>query len=192
MPEFELTFPPEESEFLKSVYGKASTILEYGSGGSTLYAARETSANILSIESDRAWARSLNKVLEENAVDPARAQVQWVNIGKTRKWGYPADHTGWRRYPNYVLSPWEDGFDPDVVLIDGRFRRACLAATMMLCRRETTVLFDDYASREAYHKVEAIAKPVEIVGRLARFQVSPVSGPAPDFAAMVRWFFKPN
>jgi hypothetical protein len=192
MAEFELTFPPDELVFLKTEYDKASSILEYGSGGSTVYAATETKAKVLSIESDKAWAKSLEGTLAERKVDPTRAKVQWVNIGKTKKWGYPADHSRWRNYPNYVLTPWEDGFAPDVVLIDGRFRRACFAATMMQCRQATTVLFDDYSSRETYQKVEALVKPTEVVGRLARFEIKPSMIKSPDFAMMVRWFFKPN
>lgn len=192
MAEFELTFPSEELVFLKAEYDKASSILEYGSGGSTVYAATETKAEVLSVESDKAWAESLEATLKERNVDPQRAKVQWINIGKTKKWGYPADHTRWRNYPNYALTPWEEGFSPDVVLIDGRFRRACLAATMMQCQKETTVLFDDYSSRETYQKVETVVKPTQVVGRLARFEITPNMIQNRDIAMMVRWFFKPN
>ncbi|MEM7720617.1 MAG: hypothetical protein AAF222_15575 [Pseudomonadota bacterium] len=192
MAEFELTFPDEERTILKSAYQSASTILEYGSGGSTVYAACETEAQVLSIESDRKWCADLNKLLETRGVDPARARAEWVNIGKTKKWGYPEDGRRWKNYPEYVLRPWDEGFDPDLVLIDGRFRRACFAAVLMGCKRDTTILFDDYSSRETYQQVENFLKPVEVVGRMARFEATPASVPHDAFLTMVRWFFKVN
>ena len=192
MAKFELTFPPDEREYLKKWYGNASMILEYGSGGSTVFGACETDATLLSIESDKAWTDELNTVLAEKGVDPARARTEWVDIGATKKWGYPRDHTHWRDFPDYVLKPWEEGFAPDLVLIDGRFRRACFAATLMMCENDTTVLFDDYSSRKTYQQVEALIKPVEIVGRMARFEVSPGLDIGRHFPMIVRWFFKLN
>lgn len=192
MAEFELTFPDEECAILKSAYQKSSAILEYGSGGSTVFAACETKARVISIESDRTWSVNLNKLLASRSVDPARARVEWVNIGKTKKWGYPEDARRWKNYPDYVLRPWEDGFDPELVLIDGRFRRACFAAVLMGCKRDTTILFDDYLSRQTYQQVEKFLKPVEVVGRMARFEATPNSVPHADFLTMVRWFFKVN
>jgi hypothetical protein len=54
-PSFVLTFGAEESECLCRHYEAAGTILEYGSGGSTVLAA-ELGRTVFSVESDKAWA----------------------------------------------------------------------------------------------------------------------------------------
>jgi len=74
-----------------------------------------------------------------------KAHVHHADIGPTRAWGYPSQNDRVQSYHTYALSVWDrrDFQDPDLVLIDGRFRAACLAAVKMRARRPTTVLFDD-------------------------------------------------
>ena len=57
-PSFVLTFGPAESDFLCRYYEAADTILEYGSGGSSVLAA-ELGRTVYSVESDKAWAERL-------------------------------------------------------------------------------------------------------------------------------------
>jgi len=73
------------------------------------------------------------------------------------------------------LGVWElDGFcNPDVVLIDGRMRTSCLLSVILKAKKKTLVLFDDYSEREYYHIVERIIKPIDMVGRVAIFEVDP-------------------
>lgn len=186
----EYTFPLDEGELVAREYAHASSILEYGSGGSTVLAARSTNAEVLSIESDKKWAQNLTSFLKEKDLGSNRVKVHWANVGPTGKWGYPSDQSRWRRYPLYAFCPWED-FDisPDVVLIDGRFRLACLAATMVFAKKPTTVLFDDFVNRDAYHSATQFIKPTKTVGRMAKFEVEPRGKDATEFATMVRWFF---
>lgn len=184
------TFPPAEGELVAREYAHAGKILEYGSGGSTVLAARSTNAHVLSVESDKKWVENLNSFLKDSGHAREKVRVHWANIGPTAKWGYPADQSRWRRYPSYAFCPWEEfKFSPDVVLIDGRFRLACFAATMMLTKKPTTVLFDDYSTRDAYRAVESFVKPVQIIGRMAKFEIKPNKGNGVDFAELVRWFF---
>ncbi len=186
----EFTFPADEGELVAREYAKASNILEYGSGGSTVLAARSTNARILSIESDRVWANNLTNFLEQERIGTDRVVVHWANIGPTGKWGYPKDQSRWRKYPSYALYPWEKcEFSPDVVLIDGRFRLACLAATVMFAAKPTTILFDDYYQRNVYQTAEKVIRPVQSVGRMAKFEIEPLKQDAQEFATMVRWFF---
>lgn len=186
----EFTFPPEEGELVARQYANASEILEYGSGGSTVLAARSTNARVLSIESDKKWAQNLTGFFDHLGIEKDRATVHWSNIGPTGKWGYPIDQSHWRKYPAYALSPWEKyDISPDVVLIDGRFRLACLAATMAFATKPTTVLFDDYTIRKVYHAAEKFIQPVQVAGRMAKFEIEPMGRDAAEFATMIRWFF---
>ena len=182
-------FPDEVKAFVQDRYRKAACILEYGSGGSTVFAARETTARILSIESDRKWAADLVTYLAAEGIDRAGVEVRVANVGPTGAWGRPNETRHWTKFVDYPLLPWQDpDFTPDLVLIDGRFRLACLAATMLHCKRPTTVLVDDYGRRR-YRQVETLLPVAEHVGHMARFEVTPKAWSNEDFLRMIPWFF---
>ena len=173
-----LTLPPDEEECLRRHYAGARVILEYGSGGSTLVGASAPGRLVLSVESDPDWAMSLQADIDAAKL-PSPALVWHVDIGPTGAWGRPVDGTAWQRFHRYALSIWDQAFfrHPDVVLIDGRFRAACFAAVCLRIAQPVTVLFDDYGERENYHKVEVLARPDEMAGRMAVFRLSPGAVP---------------
>lgn len=166
--------PEAEAARLRECYAQAQVILEYGSGGSTELAASLPGKLVISVESDRAWARDIRKKLRASlALSPSI--VHFVDIGRTGTWGRAVDSSGWQRYHEYPNSVWDAPFfrEPDVVLVDGRFRTACLMTVMMRTRKPVTVLFDDYLNRPRYHLVEEIAPPLAIIGRMAEFRIEP-------------------
>ena len=170
---FEITFPEAVKAFVTEVYGGAETILEYGSGGST-FVALDRGATVTTVESDPLWSASIARSLAHHF--PAGGwRVHWADVGPTKMWGVPVDRSAARLWPLYALGVWDKPWftHPDVVLIDGRFRPACLIATLMRAERPVTVLWDDYANRPEYHWVEDILRPVGTVDRMARFEVTP-------------------
>lgn len=172
----ELTMPEAEAAVLRHAYEQAGTILEYGSGGSTVLASELPGKRIVSVESDPDWTQMMRDWFEEN---PGLSAVEMVHadIGPTKDWGHPEDESTWRRFPAYPLKVWDSGLAPDVVLVDGRFRIGCALATAFRTARPVTLLFDDYADRRPYHRVEEFLGQPEIVGRMARFEVSPMPVP---------------
>ena len=170
----------------------ASVVLEYGSGGSTVLAADRTD-RVMSVESDADWLSTMRAWF---AAHKPRADVvlHHADIGPTGKWGMPAGARAFRSFPGYALEIWDHpGFShPDLVLIDGRFRPACLLATAFRIARPVTVLFDDYADRPAYHGVEAMFRPVALHGRMAEFHLKPTVLPAAQLAWIMGWFLKPQ
>jgi Glycosyl transferase family 2 len=186
---FDLTFPRKEARLVRRSYAQAATILEYGSGGSTLLGAR-LGKTIVSVESDGAWAA---RMTGELAAFPG-ASVHHVDIGPTGKWGMPTRPRYHGRFHRYSLSVWDrpDLGDPDLVLIDGCFRAACLVAVLLRARRPTTVLFDDYEGRPHYHGVEKLARKEEVVGRMARFVVTPGTIPPEMLTEVIGWFSDPR
>lgn len=183
-------FPEPVKAFVQERYLAAECILEYGSGGSTVFAARETRARVLSIESDRKWAANLTAYLAREGLSRPDVVVKWADIGPTRDWGVPRDARLWGRFQRYPMLPWQDPeFAPDLVLIDGRFRAGCLAATLLHCKRPTTVLIDDYANRKGYHIVEALVPITRRIGHMACFEITPQAFSNQDFAQMLPWFF---
>lgn len=188
----ELTLPPEAAELLRMEYDRATVILEYGSGGSTLLAAEMTGKQVFTVESDRGWINMMRAWL---AAYPPLSQVEihHADIGPTKKWGHPKDETYWRRFIGYPLSVWDrpDFIHPDVVLIDGRFRVGCFLATLMRITRPVTVLFDDYTGRKPYAVVEEFFKPTGFADRMARFEVEPRIPTSSEFGRWAALMQKP-
>lgn len=168
--------PADEQSLVRKSYEDASVILEYGSGGSTVLAAEMDSKTIYSVESDRKWARKMKRWFNENPpASDTEVNVHWVNIGTTKKWGFPTNGDNWTRFPRYPLSIWQsEGFKhPDVVLVDGRFRVGCALATAFSISRPVTLLFDDYSNRPRMHAAEEFLEKPELVGRMAVFRIEP-------------------
>ena len=187
----ELSFPPEEGEVLRATYGPTKVILEYGSGGSTILASEQPGKLVFSVESDRNWAIRLQAEIDARDL-PSPAHLYHVDIGPTGDWGRPVSPDVWTRFHRYPLVIWDEPFfrQPDVVLIDGRFRPACFMAVVLRTRKPVTVLFDDYTTRPVYHSVEEFITPSEIVGRMAVFEVAPRTWDASEATALMDHFFR--
>ncbi|PTN03344.1 hypothetical protein C8N32_103187 [Rhodovulum imhoffii] len=186
----ELTFPEEVRSVVEETYARAQSILEYGSGGSTLLAAR-LGRKVRAVESDAAWAEQMTACLAREAPG-ADARVLHCDIGRTGKWGRPLNARNMEAFYRYPLEVWdgEDFSPPDVVLVDGRFRVACFCTVLMRIENPVTVLFDDYETRQGYHRVEKLQRPVRRIGRMAVFEVTPGKIPPQDLTWVTGSFFK--
>jgi hypothetical protein len=166
-------------------------ILEYGSGGSTVLAATMPGKYVMSVESDRSWTRALRRKI---ALSNPQSQVvlHHVDIGPTGDWGRPLDDSSWRNFHRYPSEIWDCPFfrHPDVILIDGRFRTACLAVALLQAERPVTVLFDDYAERPRYHLVERIIGPIAQHDRMVEFRVEPGMVRPRDIGLLIEQFFQ--
>jgi len=188
----ELTFPPEESALIREAYAKADVILEYGSGGSTVLAAEMEGKTVFSVENDKFWARSMRRYFIQN---PPKSSVEmiWIDTGKTKKWGWPANTDKWMNYAKYPLQVWdrEDFMQPDVVLIDGRFRIGCALATLYRTKKPVTVYIDDYVGRNRYRVIENYLGEPVFTGRIAKFIVKPNKFPAEKMLEIVQLMIAP-
>ena len=188
-----LTMPPEESAALIAAYRAATVILEYGMGGSTLVASDLPGRHVFSVESSADWVARMAAWFDAN---PPRARVflHHADIGKTREWGFPADNRQVTRWAGYPISVWDrpDFRHPDLVLIDGRFRTACLYTTLLRITRPVLVLWDDYADRKPYHIVEEVVGKPQMIGRMARFEVAPMAFSPARMAATIDAFLRPG
>jgi hypothetical protein len=154
----------------------SSCFLEYGAGGSTMLAAEIGVPKIYSVESDRAFLCAVKEAVAEVA-PAAKLFDQYVDIGPTVEWGNPRDSSKATKWPLYSSSIWSEIItqsedDPDLVLIDGRFRVASFLATLIFAKPGTTILFDDYVDRPHYHVVEKYLRPVSQAGRMAEFRTN--------------------
>lgn len=185
-----LSFAPEVQDFMRVTYPKASAILEYGSGGSTLLAA-SLGKRVVSIESDPDWTAKMNAKIKADFPNAA-AQVLHKDMGKTGAWGKPVNAKNAVNYHAYPMSIWDaDGFvQPDVILIDGRLRPACFCTAIMRLTQPATILFDDYRDRPRYQIVERFIKPTRMVEKMAVFEYTPTPISPEAFGWMIPTFFQ--
>jgi hypothetical protein len=176
--DFPLTFPGEILDVVAEAYANARTILEYGSGGSTFLALNSGVYYVATVESDPEFSARLAAAL--GALYPAdRFAVHHVDIGPTKRWGFPAGRTALGAFHRYATTVWTrpDFQPPEVVLVDGRFRAACAMTTLLMTEAPVRLLFDDYFSRPQYHWIEAHMQPVDRVDRMAIFDLEPTPLP---------------
>jgi hypothetical protein len=190
----ELTLPPEEAALLRDAYTSAEVILEYGSGGSTVMASEMPGKTVFSVESDRQWAEMMEGWFAAHPPVPGTTvEMIWSDIGPTKEWGHPVDHAEWKRFARYPLDVWQrKGFQqPQVVLVDGRFRQGCALAAAFLSKAPLDLYFDDYAQRTHYHKVEEILGQPDITGRMAHWHVTPQPIPPERLAWIIKLMQNP-
>ena len=165
---------PDGLTLLTERLSSCTCFLEYGAGGSTVLAAEMGVPKIYSVESDRAFLSAVKDAVA-GASPGAILCDQYVDIGPTVEWGNPRDTSKATKWPLYSSSIWSEIIaksedEPDLVLIDGRFRVASFLATLIFAKPGTTILFDDYYDRANYHVVEKYLMPLSRAGRMAEFQ----------------------
>ncbi|MEX0860802.1 MAG: hypothetical protein WEB63_04030 [Cucumibacter sp.] len=165
-----------DTEYFEAALGKAHIYLEYGMGGSTR-AALEAGLEVISVESDKRYCRAVAAQLGYSG----RATLIHADIGIVVRAGRPLNTLrttkNTRRWAKYVTAPWDAAAEarriPDLVLIDGRFRVACGAYSLMQLRDhpETQVLVHDYAMRPSYGALEAICRAEMVSPQFARLRL---------------------
>ncbi len=176
-----------DSEFLlfSRYYKSARRIIEFGSGGSTLFAIANTSASVITIESDVNWLGELRNYQEiVTALRTGRLTLIHVDIGPTKEWGFPLDESFRKNWPDYAAAPWRAhsisgrvaqlfGFfrrEADVVFVDGRFRVSCILTAIEKTSPGTVILVHDFWNRLAYHGVLRHLELIDRVDTLAVFR----------------------
>ncbi|RIW12269.1 class I SAM-dependent methyltransferase [Algoriphagus lacus] len=136
---------------LKSLIRPNMSVLEFGSGGSTLYLADKVES-IYSIEHDPFWFKEIHKELEKYPsvthvlVSPEKKEgvEQYKSVNGLfstgldfEKYAHAADHL-----PDNSI---------DLLIIDGRVRPQCLKQTKSKLKPGGILLFDN-ADRESYQE----------------------------------------
>ncbi len=141
-----------ERECYEALLDGTQSIVEFGSGGSTLLALDSGATRIVSVDSDRGWLAGLrDETRTVEAEDVGRLTLVHAHIGPVGQYGAPTDQSQRARWPDYALAPWEFCAQPDLVLVDGRFRVACIAQAVLHCRGNGLIAVHDFWNRPAYH-----------------------------------------
>jgi len=162
--------------YFKKATSHSRCYLEYGSGGSTVYACQVARIQtVISVESEPVWADAVRLALVDHA---SQLHMQYCDIGPVGEWGTPLDlqYGVVKRFWNYMVLPWSTaitcGQAPDTILIDGRFRVAAFLYSLVSATEGTTIMFDDYVNRPYYSVVEEFCSIKEMHGRMAVFVTS--------------------
>ena len=166
--------PDTEKKAFYKYLKQGTCYYEFGSGGSTVVACN--SNNILSVVSAESDTTFYEKMCTHFSPKPAKLAFRFIDVGCKGNWGYPSPSCPRSTYERYYKSI--DG-NPDLVLIDGRFRVACALYTWFAVDGAAIVLFDDFFDRPFYHVVLEYYNVLEKAGRLAVLQKKLVE-PPPD------------
>ena len=155
----------------KNTVTNSTCYVEYGSGGSTIFAADVAKVpSIISVESDKNW----NADVKSSIVNKTSSLfIEHCDIGEVGDWGAPKDRKKVDNFWRYSFQPWDIAYEnsliPDTVLIDGRFRVSAFLTSLLCSRVGTTLLFDDYFGRPEYFVVEQFCQLHEKHGRMGVF-----------------------
>ena len=145
-----------EKVLFKKYVSKSVHYAEFGSGGSTLYVDKQPNIlSCISVESDPAFADKIRSECKKSSVCHA-------DIGAVSGWGYPADTTPSDKWLNY--SKYDVG-TPDTILIDGRFRVACILQSC-LTHPNAVLMIHDFTNRPEYHCVLPYLNIIEVADTL--------------------------
>lgn len=175
-PAFILAMTPEEGAMLERFLKSGISYLEFGGGGSTLLAVEHGVTRCDTIESDPNWIARMREQPGLQAAEKAGQLVfHAIDIGEIGDWGMPKTTKKHANWAGYYLDVWARVPKiPDVVLIDGRFRAACLAATVLACPPTTKILMHDFNRpeiwRRNYQRVLDLVDIVEQTGQLVSFE----------------------
>ncbi len=145
--------------------------LEYGCGGSTVRAAQLGAWHIIAVDSSKDWTDAVSARTSSSD----RIKLLYCDIGPVGQWGRPRDTQGLHAYHAYMSTPWQvarrQALEPNVILVDGRFRVACFLYSLLCAQAGTVILFDDYVNRPQYHVVEQYNRLHSRHGKMAVFKV---------------------
>lgn len=176
--------PPEEVERFKAEIDRARYYVEFGSGGSTVYASAKGLRGV-SVESDAYFARRVATKLAGTLIEQVVPKM-----GLVGEWGSPLFPSA-AKAKRYISAPWRDGPFPDFILVDGRYRIACALETARRAREAgatATLMVDDYGHRPHYFPIADLLGAPEMVGRGAIFKIGVQNVPA---SAVEKWLNDP-
>ena len=104
-----------------------------------------------------------------------RLSLSYIQIGSTGSWGHPINLNHEHLFPNYSAEIFDkiEAHALDTVLIDGRFRVACILQTIINCYRNKNlqILVHDFSIRPEYHEVLKYLDKVVEAETLGVFQI---------------------
>ena len=167
---------PAEIALLTSLLRRTGGMLECGAGGSTTLAVKLGVSHIVSVESDAAWIERLHADdAASRAQEQGRLTLLRADIGQIGFIGGPRKDSARERWPDYARTPWGhiDAGQLDLILVDGRFRVACILESVLRVEHRTLIAVHDFWNRPAYHAVLPFLDEIDRCETLGIFRAKP-------------------
>ena len=127
--------------------------------------------SVTSVDSSVEW---IEKVRQECTVGQSKASLdlQYVDIGPIREWGYPVGRSQFGKWTAYHTQVWQtrSASFADLYMVDGRFRVACFMQILLRCQNDALIVLHDFASRPHYAAVKEVAREIASAEDLSVFQ----------------------
>lgn len=137
----------DEVDFLRKNLRICDTVLEWGSGGSTLEIAKHCKL-LYSIENDVNWFRKVAELI------PSNVKLYHVPKNSEEESGHDGTFENYEDYVNTALYELKDIMF-DVIFIDGRARIACAELAQHKLKPDGIILIHDYRNpTEQYRRYE--------------------------------------
>ena len=150
----------EEFKFFHRIAKYNKTVVEFGSGGSTIYFCNKK-ARLYTVESNPEFFRYMNSIPLIKRSLKRGLIFRYTDIGPTDQWGTPINNEHADNWPQYYTGIWENVLAkndrPGLIFIDGRFRVCCcLYAIIKIAEmglENTFIIIHDFWTRKEYHIV---------------------------------------
>lgn len=154
-----------EDTLFKTELSKATVYAEIGMGQSTVFADRqEHLEQVIAVDTSPEWARIVQYLTSPKTV------IAHVDLGSVGNWGRPTSYDKRDNIRSYSTAVFRGAKEPDLVLIDGRFRVFCFLTVYLLSKPGTRIIFDDYMPRKHYQVIEELVQPVAHNSRQVVFE----------------------
>lgn len=165
-----LNFDRNKAKLFKKIVKDCEVYGEYGVGASTIYVGGRLKKPIIAVDTSSDWIHHVRSYLGEPAGSSwEHLVIKEIDVGDLGKWGKPVNPPSPETGKAYANALWDSLNKPDAILIDGRFRVASFAATMIHAREGAKILFDDY-TRDTYQVCSSLVRSSCFVGDLALFE----------------------
>ena len=146
-----------EQKLILDCLTEDTTMLEWGSGGSTLYFSSFVE-KYYSIEHDKDWYEKVSEQIKEYPFNDI--VYKYIQPNKENPDGRQSEYDMFKDYIDAV-----DNFNTkfDVVLIDGRARRLCAKKVIPHLKPDSVVFIHDYVLRTPYHVAEDYYELVDYI-----------------------------
>ena len=142
-------------KFIEKYLGKDKNLLEFGSGGSTVYFAKKVK-KLIAVEHDPYWVQKVSENLKEQDIENVSLIYAPANqpfeLGETPKTQRQIEFYDYIRAPEVIKKNIPD-FSYDVVFIDGRARIECAKYIFPFLHENSVVILHDYKGRQRYRAV---------------------------------------
>lgn len=162
-----------ELKALDDMLSGSKVYLEFGAGHSTKRASLFPNIERIDcVESDQDLIDQyiLSEEYMRLQVEKKRLFIHRVDIGETKAWGYPKNGSSRIKWTNYSEIVHVIGQKWDTILVDGRFRVACVLNLLLIGNEDCRILIHDFWNRNHYHVVLNYLDVINSVGSLGVFR----------------------